>query len=272
MANICSFYGQIVTKDPTIITMIDRILKGDDLFRCFHRVYEGDVIDIRQEGDLHIGTFNGCCAWSASPLDEGDMDGEFIDACMRHRVRMECVSLRGLQEIFDFGYYLYYEEEGNACVWDCARNNLGKRVFENYLYDQKPDDWYDEDTNPDCEAFEYYTTPYEISDLYMEVEEEEDLGDNDPRMGTICVLPNDNPYKLMEIYSEEYETESTSEVCPYCDEEVEIPIYGKSFCPNCGKEILPCSMCANIYGEMILQTCHYPCPYVLYRPHRRCEE
>ena len=170
MANICSFYGTIVTKDPATLQVIDRILRGDDLFRCFHRVYDGDVYAIRQEGDLLIGDFAGNCAWTACHLDEGDMDGEFIYRYVGGGIRMECVSLVGLQELFDFGYYLYYEEEGCECVFDCARDNRGVKLFDNYLYDQKPDDWYDEDRNPDSEAFEYETTPFEVTDLYKEVQ------------------------------------------------------------------------------------------------------
>jgi len=35
----------------------------------------------------------------------------------------------------------------------------------------------------------------------------------------------------------------TSEVCPYCDQQVEIDDTGISKCPNCEKWISPCSMC-----------------------------
>ena len=44
----------------------------------------------------------------------------------------------------------------------------------------------------------------------------------------------------------------TDELCPECETEVEIPAYRKSLCPNCGKEIIPCSMCNE---------CHSPCVY-----------
>ncbi len=44
----------------------------------------------------------------------------------------------------------------------------------------------------------------------------------------------------------------TDELCPECWMEVEIPAYGKSLCPNCHKEIIPCSMCYK---------CQSPCVY-----------
>ena len=37
--------------------------------------------------------------------------------------------------------------------------------------------------------------------------------------------------------------ETTVEWCPYCNNEVVIPTFGVSTCPECGKPILPCSMC-----------------------------
>jgi len=46
----------------------------------------------------------------------------------------------------------------------------------------------------------------------------------------------------------------TDELCPKCWTEVKIKAYGKSTCPNCGAEILPCSMCDE---------CHSPCVYWL---------
>lgn len=36
---------------------------------------------------------------------------------------------------------------------------------------------------------------------------------------------------------------TTTELCPHCDSEVKIPADYPSNCPNCGKTILPCSMC-----------------------------
>lgn len=42
----------------------------------------------------------------------------------------------------------------------------------------------------------------------------------------------------------------TDELCPYCETEVEIASNKPSPCPECGKEILPCSMCSGCsYGE-----------------------
>lgn len=43
--------------------------------------------------------------------------------------------------------------------------------------------------------------------------------------------------------------EFTTEYCPCCDSEVDIPSFGVSYCPNCGERILPCSMCdANMHN------------------------
>lgn len=40
------------------------------------------------------------------------------------------------------------------------------------------------------------------------------------------------------------DNELTTEMCPHCDTEVEIPPYlGIYECPNCGKLIVACSMC-----------------------------
>jgi len=41
--------------------------------------------------------------------------------------------------------------------------------------------------------------------------------------------------------------ETTTEWCPYCCEEVELPIkLGKYKCPNCGEMIANCSMCEKM--------------------------
>lgn len=48
---------------------------------------------------------------------------------------------------------------------------------------------------------------------------------------------------------------TTTELCPYCENEVEISSEGKSICPICGKEILPCSMC-NM-NEVDCNKCNY---------------
>lgn len=45
---------------------------------------------------------------------------------------------------------------------------------------------------------------------------------------------------------QEYEDNKAYEVCPYCDEEIEIDAELKiSRCPHCGKWIVHCSMCRN---------------------------
>jgi len=41
-----------------------------------------------------------------------------------------------------------------------------------------------------------------------------------------------------------------SEWCPHCEEEFEIDAHKPSNCPECGKIILPCSMC-----DMDTQVC-----------------
>ena len=50
----------------------------------------------------------------------------------------------------------------------------------------------------------------------------------------------------------EYPDLTVWEWCSDCQREVEIPAYGRSFCPACGAPILPCSMCS---------TCREPCVY-----------
>ena len=45
------------------------------------------------------------------------------------------------------------------------------------------------------------------------------------------------------IYAKAYPNATTDEWCAYCGEEVVIPSYRESTCPNCGAPILPCSMC-----------------------------
>lgn len=51
---------------------------------------------------------------------------------------------------------------------------------------------------------------------------------------------------IYELYDEREIEDTAYEVCPYCDEEVEISAELKiSRCPNCGKWIVHCSMCFN---------------------------
>lgn len=43
----------------------------------------------------------------------------------------------------------------------------------------------------------------------------------------------------------DYDRPEVFEICPHCDTEVELePIFKKQKCPNCGKLIKPCDMCA----------------------------
>ena len=44
----------------------------------------------------------------------------------------------------------------------------------------------------------------------------------------------------------------TDELCPHCNNEVQILINGISICPECGEKILPCSMC-----DMNSVNCNY---------------
>lgn len=46
-----------------------------------------------------------------------------------------------------------------------------------------------------------------------------------------------------EQYAEAWSNQTTTEWCPYCENEVVIPVCGESLCPVCGKPIVPCSMC-----------------------------
>lgn len=57
----------------------------------------------------------------------------------------------------------------------------------------------------------------------------------------------------------EYPGLTVWELCPECGNEVEIPAYGRSVCPECGAPILPCAMCAR---------CTEPCVYeaISYNP------
>ena len=51
---------------------------------------------------------------------------------------------------------------------------------------------------------------------------------------------------------EEFPELTVWELCPECGDEVEIPAYGRSVCPQCGAPILPCAMC---------ERCIEPCMY-----------
>ena len=44
-------------------------------------------------------------------------------------------------------------------------------------------------------------------------------------------------------YIREWRDELTTEWCPHCNTEVDIPVIGESHCPNCGELIVPCNMC-----------------------------
>jgi|TARA_Y100000034_G_scaffold131097_1_gene191069 predicted RNA-binding Zn-ribbon protein involved in translation (DUF1610 family) len=41
---------------------------------------------------------------------------------------------------------------------------------------------------------------------------------------------------------------TVDELCPHCDNEVEIPDDRPSECPSCGVEIIPCASCPRIYS------------------------
>lgn len=60
-------------------------------------------------------------------------------------------------------------------------------------------------------------------------------------------------YDIHDCY--DYFTETLTEMCPYCEEEVELVTEFKvQVCPSCGKLIAPCALC-----EMDLVKC-YECP------------
>lgn len=45
-------------------------------------------------------------------------------------------------------------------------------------------------------------------------------------------------------------TNKTYELCPYCEQEVELEAELKvQTCPNCGKRIVACSMCLACYAD-----------------------
>ena len=53
-------------------------------------------------------------------------------------------------------------------------------------------------------------------------------------------------YELDACYN--YMTETLFEMCPYCEEEVELKATMKlQVCPNCGKMIAPCALCCMDY-------------------------
>jgi hypothetical protein len=75
---------------------------------------------------------------------------------------------------------------------------------------------------------------------------------------------NQKLYELFQLYnigilgydvhdvSEAYEQATCKEICPHCEKEVDIPSNKISSCPNCGGEIIPCSMCNG---------CNEECPF-----------
>lgn len=50
-------------------------------------------------------------------------------------------------------------------------------------------------------------------------------------------------------FGEERPVVETDEWCPHCEAEVKIKSVGIQFCPNCGKTILPCSICEDCTKE-----------------------
>ena len=57
----------------------------------------------------------------------------------------------------------------------------------------------------------------------------------------------------------------TIEYCPYCEQEVAIRSHGITACPECGKPLVPCSVCCLEYSSCYsdLRGCKLPdpCPY-----------
>lgn len=66
---------------------------------------------------------------------------------------------------------------------------------------------------------------------------------------------NSENYEIDQLFRGEQKRASstTAEVCPYCDQQVIIANTGISKCPNCGKWIVPCSMC--IMEEVNCNSC-----------------
>lgn len=89
-----------------------------------------------------------------------------------------------------------------------------------------------------------YRDAFRISDSVRDFEEWvgtiEDLVDRAEKVIYAMDNPNDN--------------DECFECCPHCEEEVALPFEFKVHtCPNCGKRIVPCSICP-------LKNCVKPCP------------
>ena len=78
----------------------------------------------------------------------------------------------------------------------------------------------------------------------------------------ICYYNDGVPVTVADVAEMARHGETTQEICPECDNEVEIPVTG-GHCPECGKWVIPCSMCdtaLNCLGD------DRPCPYECFRP------
>lgn len=89
----------------------------------------------------------------------------------------------------------------------------------------------------------------EIENVEWSYEVVPHMADIDHKRYSVKVTDEKNEW-VFDDYCDEY--------CPCCDSEVVIPSFGRSFCPNCGEPILPCSMCHN--GTNYIVECEN-CPY-----------
>lgn len=168
MANNCYYYGYVVTENPAVESIISTILDGKDPFRFASHIWDCSINGVEQDGMGHFRIwFDGECAWTAHHLHEGDLDGE---TCITDGFEKRCVSLKSLGEELGFGYYLYWEEFGCDVCCEAARDNRGDEIFYRDLMVQMPEDWYDEDKNPDCESFEFETEEPTNERLFKEVQ------------------------------------------------------------------------------------------------------
>lgn len=69
---------------------------------------------------------------------------------------------------------------------------------------------------------------------------------------------DDNPYVL----AMQFPFDTIVEWCAECEAEVLIPAFGRSRCPECGADILPCNMCGELMEDGYIQNrCWERCPY-----------
>ena len=81
---------------------------------------------------------------------------------------------------------------------------------------------------------------------------------HDPSVLAPPLQEHDDPH----ILARWYPFNTTWEVCAHCDQEILIPAFGRSRCPECGGWNLPCSMCGEVGDDgLIYMRCWDDCPY-----------